>query len=181
MTVSIVLAARNSAHTWWTGIAACLLFAALFAHAKLYADVTLQFFFVVTSAMGWRQWGVSRRRPERPIGAADGGTLFQLIVCGAIGAVVYGWLLHRWTDAYAPFLDSLVLASSIVAQLLLMKRQIQTWWFWMLVNLLAAPMFFSRELYITAGLYVGYLGNAMFALRHWRALARNEMQQVGHA
>ena len=118
MTVSIVLAARNSAHTWWTGIAACLLFAALFAHAKLYADVTLQFFFVVTSAMGWRQWGVSRRRPERPIGAADGGTLFQLIVCGAIGAVVYGWLLHRWTDAYAPFLDSLVLASSIVAQLL---------------------------------------------------------------
>ena len=29
---SIVLAGRNSAHTWWTGIAACALFAWVFLH-----------------------------------------------------------------------------------------------------------------------------------------------------
>jgi nicotinamide mononucleotide transporter len=29
-TLSIVLAARNSVHTWWIGIVGCVLFAALF-------------------------------------------------------------------------------------------------------------------------------------------------------
>jgi nicotinamide mononucleotide transporter len=84
--------------------------------------------------------------------------------------MTYGWLLHRWTDAYAPFLDSMVLACSIVAQLLLMRREVETWWFWIVVNLMAAPLFFSRELYLTSALYVAYLANALFALRHWRQL-----------
>lgn len=174
MTVSIVLAARNSVHTWWTGIAGCLLFAALFSQARLYADVTLQAFFVATSAVGWWRWRAQQHRPPLPIARADQRSLLLLLVCGALGAMAYGWLLSRWTDAYAPFLDSLVLAFSIVAQLLLMKRQIQTWWFWLLVNLLAVPLFFSRELYITAALYTAYLLNAVLALRHWTLLAQQQ-------
>jgi len=32
------------------------------------------------------------------------------------------------------------------------------------------PLFFSRELYITAALYTAYLLNAVVALRHWHHL-----------
>jgi nicotinamide mononucleotide transporter len=174
MAVSILLAARNSVHTWWTGIAGCLLFAGLFAQARLYADVTLQAFFVASSALGWWQWKANQSRPPLPISRADNATLVRLLLCGAAGAMLYGWLLSRLTDAYAPFLDSLVLAFSIVAQLLLMKRQIQTWWVWILVNLLAVPLFFSRELYITSALYSAYLLNAVVALRHWKRLAEQQ-------
>ncbi len=170
MTVSILLAARNSVHTWWTGIVGCLLFAALFCQAKLYADVTLQVFFVATSAWGWWQWSGGSHKPARPITRAAPRSLLLLLVCGALGALGYGGLLWRWTDAYAPFLDSLVLGFSIVAQLLLMKRQVQTWWFWLLVNLLAVPLFFSRELYLTLALYTVYLVNAVVALKHWHHL-----------
>ncbi len=42
--VSILLAGRNSIHTWWTGIVSCLLFGVVFLGARLYADVTLQGF-----------------------------------------------------------------------------------------------------------------------------------------
>ena len=51
-TVSILLAARNSVHTWWTGIAGSVVFAVTFFEAALYADVALQAFFVATSAIG---------------------------------------------------------------------------------------------------------------------------------
>ena len=50
---SIFLAARNSVHVWWTSIVGCTLFAWVFFGAKLYADVTLQGFFIVASAIGW--------------------------------------------------------------------------------------------------------------------------------
>lgn len=54
--VSIWLAARNSRHTWTTGIVGCILFAVQFYRVQLYADVTLQVFFIATSLVGWWHW-----------------------------------------------------------------------------------------------------------------------------
>ena len=64
-TASVVLAARNSIHTWWTGIFGCLLFAQVFHEARLYADVTLQGFFILTSVYGWWRWRHGHRRCKR--------------------------------------------------------------------------------------------------------------------
>ena len=55
MALSIGLAARNSVHTWSTGIAGCLLFIVVFVHNQLYADATLQLFFIATSLRGHSQ------------------------------------------------------------------------------------------------------------------------------
>ena len=43
-------------HTWWSGIIGCALFAWVFYEARLYADVTLQGFFILTSIYGWWKW-----------------------------------------------------------------------------------------------------------------------------
>lgn len=171
MATSIVLAGRNSVHTWWTGIVGCLLFAVLFQQSQLYADVALQIFFVATSAMGWWQWikgdagrplSVSRAQPR----------LFAWIVpAGVAATVAYGAVLHTFTDAYAPYIDSAVLVFSVCAQLLLMQRRLESWAFWILVNTIAAPLYASRGLYLTSLLYVAYWINAVIALSHWRALA----------
>ena len=147
---SIGLAGRNSVHTWWVGIAGCALFAIVFVRTQLYADATLQVFFIATSAVGWWQLLLSVRG-------------------GVLGGVAYGSLLHFWTDAYAPFLDSLVLSFSVVAQLLLIQRRLETWPTWLLVNTLAVPLFASRGLYVTAALYAAYWINAIVSWRHWRS------------
>ena len=69
-TASILLAGRNSVHTWWTGIAGCSLFALLFWDTRLYADVLLQVFFVGASVVGWWYWSRHGERAELPIGRA---------------------------------------------------------------------------------------------------------------
>lgn len=67
---------------------------------------------------------------------------------------------------------SVVLMLSVIAQLLLLRRRAESWWFWIAVNLVAVPLFASRGLYITGALYVAHLANAALALRHWRHLER---------
>jgi nicotinamide mononucleotide transporter len=57
----------NNVHTWWTGIVGCVLFGWVFFGAKLYADVTLQLFFIITSALGWWQWTRGERGSELPV------------------------------------------------------------------------------------------------------------------
>lgn len=168
-TASILLAGRNSVHTWWTGILGCVLFAVLFYSSRLYADVVLQAFFVVTSAAGWWAWIHGDRGTPLRITRSDGRLLMIAIPAGILTALSYGTVLFHFTDAYAPYIDSLLLVFSVIAQLLLMRRKLETWLFWIAVNTVAVPLFASRELYLTASLYSVYWINAVVAWLTWRS------------
>ena len=155
-------------HTWWTGIAGCALFALLFYSTQLYADVMLQTFFIATSVVGWWRWLRGDAGRPLPITRAAPGMLAVTAAIGATAAAAYGALLHYFTDAYAPFVDSAVLVFSVIAQVLLMQRRVESWAFWLLVNSIAVPLYASRELYLTAALYAAYWVNAVFAWFAWR-------------
>jgi len=170
ITVSIILAGRNSFHTWWTGIVGCLLFMVVFYQAQLYADVALQLFFVVASAVGWWQWLYGKNGEVLPVTKASTQTLFWSTLIGFVAAICYGGLLHRYTNAYAPYIDSVVLVFSIIAQVLLMQRRIETWPFWLIVNSVAVPLYASRGLYLTSVLYAVYWINAVISWRYWHRL-----------
>lgn len=165
--LSIVLAGRNNVHTWWTGIVGCLLFAWLFYESQLYADSMLQAFFIATSAIGWKNWSQSE---SRPLSKTRLQSLLGMLFAALAVAAAYSALLRRFTDAFAPVPDSLVLVFSVIAQLLLMQRRVETWWFWLAVNTIAVPLFFSRGLHLTAALYTAFWINALISLRHWRQL-----------
>ena len=169
---SIFLAGRNSIHMWWTTIAGCVLFSYVFFTARLYADVTLQAFFISTAGLGWWRWLRGDRGAELPVRHSSRALIGAGIAAGAAVTLGYGWLLNRFTDAYAPFLDSIILAFSVLGQLLLMDRRVETWWCWLLVNTIAVPLYASRGLYVTAALYVAFWINAVVSVRHWSTLAR---------
>lgn len=171
---AIALATRNSIHTWWTGILGCALFGWLFFTSQLYADVTLQVFFIITSALGWWHWLHHRgNRQPRPITRTAPAELALTVPLGALAAIGYGWLLHRFTDAYAPFIDSSVLALSVAGQILLMRRKVDTWLFWFLANTLAVVLFSSRGLWITAFFYTLFWFNAPIGFLRWRRELRS--------
>ena len=107
---------------------------------------------------------------ERPVTRIG---LRAALVWAAVGGAVtlgYGALLHRFTDAYAPYLDSVVLAFSVMGQLLLMGRRLESWGCWIVVNTIAVPLYASRGLYVTSALYALFWVNAVVSLRTWRRL-----------
>jgi nicotinamide mononucleotide transporter len=173
-TLSIWLAARNHVHTWTTGIVGCALFGLQFFESRLYADATLQLFFIATSAIGWWQWrhgGTAGALAARPVTRTSLAALAWMLAAALAVTAGYGALLHRYTDAYQPFVDAAVLALSVVAQCLLMQRKLENWAFWIAVNTLSVPLFASRGLWLTAALYTAYWVNAWYgAWRWWREM-----------
>jgi nicotinamide mononucleotide transporter len=172
--VAIFLAGRNSVHTWWTGIVGCTLFGLLFAQSRLYADVVLQVFFVATGVLGWWRWVRGRDGAPLPVTHAGLRTLLWMVPLGVVATAAYGALLHYYTNAYAPFIDSAVLVFSVIAQLLMMGRRIENWPVWLLVNTIAVPLYASRGLYLTAILYAGFWVNAIVSWIWWRKLAARD-------
>jgi nicotinamide mononucleotide transporter len=172
--VAILLAGRNNVHTWWTGIVGCTLFGVLFMQSQLYADVVLQAFFVVTGVLGWWRWLHGKGGAPLPITHAGWRTMAWMTPVGLIATGAYGAALHFYTNAYAPFIDSAVLVFSVIAQLLMMGRRIESWPVWLLVNTIAVPLYFSRGLYLTAFLYMCFWVNAIVSWIWWRKLAKQE-------
>jgi nicotinamide mononucleotide transporter len=167
---SIWLAGRNSIHTWWTGTAGCALFACVFFDARLYADVTLQVFFIGSSVVGYLRWRRGASSSERPIARTKLAHTLGLAAITLLAAAAYAAILRRYTNAALPFADSLVLGFSVLGQLLLVARRIENWWCWILVNSIAVPLYALRGLTLTAALYACFWVNAWVALRHWHKL-----------
>lgn len=172
MTVSIVLSGRNNVHSWWLGIVGCAMFGALFYSVNLYADVALQVFMIVTCLIGWLQWLRGAGGAPLPIAKARARALGWMAAISLLATAGYGVMLQTYTNAYAPFIDSAVLMFSVVAQLLLMGRRLETWPVWLLVNTVSVPLYASRGLYLTAVLYAAYWVNALASWFFWRRQMR---------
>lgn len=176
--VCIILAGRNNIHTWWTGLVGAMLYGIMFYKVQLYADATLQIFFLVTGVLGWIGWNANKVLyqidEQTPIITAKFSTIVKMICTAGAVAIGYGWLLHSFTNAYAPWIDSTVLAFSVVAQLLLMTRSVQTWHVWIFVNTLSVPLFWSRELYLTSVMYGFFWCNAVYSYFHWKRLMKDQ-------
>lgn len=171
VTVSIWLAARNNAYTWPTGVVGCGIFSVVFLQNQLYADATLQIFFIATSLIGWWQWfhpPAPTSSGERAITRAQPQTIVWMISAAIVVTAGYGWLLHRFTNAFMPYMDAAVLALSVIAQCLQMQRKIETWPFWLGVNTLSVGLFASRGLLLTAALYAAYWFNAWYGWWRWQ-------------
>jgi nicotinamide mononucleotide transporter len=170
MAWSIWLAARNRVSTWPIGVAGCLLFGVVFVHTQLYADATLQVFFIATSLIGWWYWlhpAASLGIAERAITRLRPSTVVWMTVAALTVTLTYGWLLHRFTNAYLPYVDSAVLSLSVIAQCLLMQRKLEAWPFWLAVNTISVALFLSRGLLVTALLYAAYWANAWYGWWRW--------------
>ncbi len=167
-TLAVFLATRNSIHNWWIGIIGSCLFTWVFFDARLYADALLYLFFVIAAFVGWWQWLRGNSGQALEITKTKYSQLVIFALFGVLTTVCYGFLLHRFTDAYAPFVDSFVLAFSVIATFLQIKRRVECWAFWLIVNSVAVPLYVSRGLYLTAFLFSYYWLAAILGWRFWQ-------------
>lgn len=177
---SVWLANRNHSYTWVVGIVACVLLGVLFFQSRLYADVTLQIFFIVTSLIGLLNWQSTKNKVQLPITRIEIKKTIGFGLLAALVSLAYGWMLQQYTNASYPFVDSLVLGFSVLAQFLLMERKLENWIFWIIVDIISVPLFWSKGLYITAAIYLLFLVNAIWGLLHWIKLYKTQSHQASN-
>lgn len=167
------LAARESLWNFPTAIVSCGLYVLVYYRTRLYADSNLQVFFILMNLYGWYEWRfggagraalpVSRARPREWAG------LLALVVLFTAG---YGYYLAHRTDDALPYWDSFTTAGSLAGQYLLMRKRLENWLVWLLVDVIYVPILWYKHLYPTSGLYALYLGLALYGYLEWRRALR---------
>lgn len=162
------LLAENKPSGWWVGLVGCALYAFIFYRVRLFADFGIQVFYFVTSVQAiviWLRGGAGHT--EKPVGHAGVKWLVTASVLGLIATFGLRSVLIGWRDA-APFWDAFTTVFSLIAQLLLMGRYIESWYFWIVVDAIYVPLYVTRGLYLTSILNLIFLALAVQGLRTFR-------------
>lgn len=169
----LVLEIMQHRAMWVVGFVTSLVYVFVFFFSKFYADMSLNVYYVGISVYGFWQWKRegTRDRQEQPELRYRHLTWRSLGGLAVVTVVLYGGMfqvLSRFTDSPVPAGDAFTTALSVTATWMLAKRILEHWWFWVVINLVSALLYYYRGLYPTCFLFVCYGVLAVVGWFNWK-------------
>jgi nicotinamide mononucleotide transporter len=174
---SVALQAKEKVIAWPFAIVSVSILAYIFFFEKLYSDLGLHVIYILLNIYGWVLWSQKKATeyvtPTKIL--SQNGMVYSAITT-IIGCGLLGYLMSRYTDADLPFFDAFTTSGSLVAQYLLAKKYLQNWWLWIIVDLIAIPLYIYKGIYIIAGLFSVYLVICIWGYLNWKSeMAQNHL------
>jgi nicotinamide mononucleotide transporter len=178
--VSVLGVWLTTARSLWNypfSLLSVVLYGVIFYQVKLYADMGLQAIFAGTLLYGLWQWRRNRiASGEVLVTRVRTFEVLASIVTGICAAAALGILLYSHTDASLPWVDSALLAGSLVGSVWAARRTLESWWVWIIVDVIYVGVYVVKHLYLTALLYAAFVVLAVLGLRRWRAAFATQTQ-----
>lgn len=175
--VNVYLLGQQKLSNYAFGFVGVVLFGFLFREFKLYSDMLLQWaFYAPLQIVGFILWKYGRTLgasdPQNELNSMQVVTLpgkwWPVLIIAITGTTLaLGSYMANNTDASFPYADALTTTMSIAASILMLKKIIENWLLWIVMDLIAIPVYAMKGLYVTAGLYGVFLVLATLGLARW--------------
>lgn len=167
---AVWLTVRKNIWCWPVGLVGVTAYAVFFLDLRLYADLGLQSVFFVQGLYGWWFWIRGGDGPVEPAVTRIGGLPFLGTLAGLLaGAFLLGRLLALHTNAAVPYLDAFLALTSLTANMLLARKVLESWWFWITADVLYIGLFWIKDAHLSAALYAVFLGMAIHGALRWHS------------
>lgn len=180
---SVWLMTRRAMLTWPVGIVSVLLYLALFWQIRLYSDALEQLYYLGASVYGWYRWrrGTEEGAKPLPVRVSGPSTVAVEIAIVAGGTAALGRVMTLANvlapalfpePAAYPYLDAGTTVASFVAMALLALKRVESWVWWIGVDVVGIGLYWAKDIRFVALLYVLLLGLAVRGLADWSAARR---------
>lgn len=175
--VAIFLQIRQNAWYWLVSIIMVSMYIYIYIDAKLYADMSLQVYYLAISFYGWYLWlfGSRSNHHKMPITVTYTSTALRrlLLIISIVLFLAMAWFLIYFTDSDLPYWDSFTTSLSFVATWMLARKKIENWVIWIVVDAVSVGIYIYKGLYPTAVLFFFLTLLAVVGYRQWK----KDMQQ----
>ncbi|MEL6922831.1 MAG: nicotinamide riboside transporter PnuC, partial [Bacteroidota bacterium] len=153
--IYVVLAARENIWCWFWGILSSGLWAYVtWFQFNLLADALLNLFYVVMGFIGVYQWqfggGTQSDNNTLPITTLSLNKHLWILIGGGFLTMLTGYFFSAYTAAAATYLDSFTTVFAVVATFLTVRKVLENWLYWIVVDALYIYLYISREGYLFA-------------------------------
>jgi len=172
--VNVWLLAKQNIWNWPVGLANNAAYLILFATTGLYGDAGLQVVYITLSVYGWWNWARRGSAAQLPVTRTPVGVWYVLAPLTIVSFLVLRWFLAHHTNSTVPVWDGLTTALSLAAIYGQSRKYLESWWLWILADLVYIPLYIYKGLWLTSVLYLVFLLLCIFGLRQW-------LRESGHA
>jgi nicotinamide mononucleotide transporter len=167
----LVLVTKRRWIAWPFYIASSCLYTPVFWAANLYADAALQLYFVVMGTYGWVAWKGEAEEVAVVSMAIRRNVMTVAII--VVASAVAGYMLSLTPAGSFGYADAFISMGSVVATYLTARKVLQSWYYWIVIDLVATVVFGMRGLDVTVWLYLMYTLLAVRALLVWNTAFRS--------
>lgn len=179
----VYLTAKGKVLSWPVGIVGVVFYLFLFYQIRLYSDFTEQIYYLITSFGGWYLWLHPRNEAETDknkelkvsFNGLKSNVIYLIVIATGTAAMTY-FMAHINIyfptlfpePASYPFLDAFTTVMSFAATILMMKKKVECWYLWILVDIIGIGLYFVKEVRFISLEYLIFLVLATKGLISWR-------------
>ena len=167
---------RASMWLWPVGIILPLFYIYISWESAVYGNVLVNIYYILACIYGWARW-YRHRQEEReeemiqhtsPRSGALALMITLLLHCS------FWYLFWHYMDSPFPFWDALATAVSFVGMWFLAKKEIETWYCWILSNVIYCLLYFYQGFIVTGLFFTIYTVIAVMGYFNWKKLMRQQ-------
>jgi nicotinamide mononucleotide transporter len=166
--IYVLLAARSFVWCWPAGIISSIIYVYLNIGWQLYYDSGLQFFYVLAGIYGWVMWSRKSQVELLSISSISVRKQLLFIIAGTFVSVMLGFITFSFLNSYITFFDAAVTVFSLVATYLTAKKYLESWLWWIVIDIAAICLYFIKDANATSFLYLFFTLAAFYGYFNWK-------------
>ena len=166
--ISVVLCSQRKVMFYVFGFIQLFTYVILCVQQKLYGEIAENAFYFVTMLFGLYHWGNHYDDEKTTVETRNlnvSQKVWTAIVAVVFTIALYGLL--RVTDDAQPFMDAITTIPAFVAQILMILRYKDSWYYWLTIDLGSIVMWAVAGDWCMVSQFVFWTINCIYGLRKW--------------
>lgn len=161
----VILAAKKNIWCWGAAAISVSLYIHICYSAKLFPETGLQIFYLIMALYGYLNWKTDKGKLKIKEWSIRKHLL--VILLGIICTFFMGFYFSTYTSAEMPIVDSFTTVFSVFATYMVVKKILENWLYWIVLDIVSAYLYFNRDLHLTSLLFLIYTVIAIYGYFSW--------------
>lgn len=169
----VILAAREIIWAWPAAFTSTLIYTILFWEGQLPMQSLLHAYYIGVAVYGYWIWvqkqGKDSEKPLLKISRRGLNFHLLFVLSGTVLSVGVGYLLALDDGNRLPYLDAAVTVFAVMNTMLMARKIIDNWIYWLVINSAAMVLYWQTGFYVTILMFATYWVLAVYGYLQWRA------------
>ena len=182
--ISVWYSRKENVLVYPTGLVNTIIYIYISFNGHLLGEAAVNFYYTIMSFIGWYMWSKKdiKHQTILHITSSNKKEWFQQI---AFFLIFYSSIFFALTyfkkmffDGAIPWADAFASATAFTAMWLMVKKKLESWYWWIATNIASIPLYFVKHYVFTSFYYVVLLVMAVFGLISWAKKIKQNKQRV---
>lgn len=170
----VILAARESIWCWPAAFTSTLIYTILFWEGQLPMQALLNVYYMAMAVYGWTLWR-KHGASQEILAVSTRPVQFHLwfISSGIVLSLITAYYLEQVIGSRLPYLDAFVTVFSVMNTVLMARKVLENWLYWLVINSAAIALYWQTGYYVTIVMFSMYLVLAVIGYISWKSSLQN--------